>query len=433
MKLTQKLVIATLIVLAVLTSATGIVASRLQEEKRLDAFVQGATERHADLRNLLAAELGRAGEDDPKAMAAVVESFITDLAGNRDALPGFGLYTESGGEIWGGAHWDEQYGKAQPGYAIDFMSSVEGIAIYSGILLDSEMYCFVSEEPLPYTDPTLFRVMWLLAYAAILIGGCVTVYLVAKLHKAPPAEALPVEEPVVDEVSDGRAFVEMAAHELRQPVAAIQHYADRLGSGTGDDTPDLRKRMTNFIYMEARRVQALPQSLVRLAELSGAAPDLPFVLLDGVLKDAARSVIPEVPEEVDVRLKPGAGVEVKADHDLLAELVRNMILGILNLPPVDNTLWVRWTQEEGNRCRIEVSDREDTPGDNTADRILADSFWSWDPEGIAQQLCERIAAYHGGELTLSCGGDGEGMVLSITLPAKSPAPNETQTESGENA
>ena len=105
---------------------------------------------------------------------------------------------------------------------------------------------------------------------------------------------------VIQDLSEGQRleanqqrFLANAAHELKTPITTILGASELLLTGSEDD-PEVRHRFLNHILSEARRMQRLSETLLRLAR-TGAdlrEPNVEVVDLNGTAREAAERMKP---------------------------------------------------------------------------------------------------------------------------------------------
>lgn len=132
---------------------------------------------------------------------------------------------------------------------------------------------------------------------------------------------------VVRDLSEGRRleerqqrFLANAAHELKTPITTILGAAELLVDD--DESPETRRRFLEHILREARRMERLSGTLLRLARTGydpSRAPDLGVVDLDGVAREAAERVEPLAGSAGVVLRVEGRGGRVEADHEWLEQ------------------------------------------------------------------------------------------------------------------
>jgi signal transduction histidine kinase len=132
---------------------------------------------------------------------------------------------------------------------------------------------------------------------------------------------------VIRDLSEGRRletnqqrFLANAAHELKTPITTIVGASELLLTESEDD-PEVRNRFLNHILSEARRMQRLSETLLRLARTGADLrdPKVEIVDLDGVVGEAARRAEP-LAESSKLGLRvEGRGGRVWADYEWLEQ------------------------------------------------------------------------------------------------------------------
>ena len=131
---------------------------------------------------------------------------------------------------------------------------------------------------------------------------------------------------VIQDLSEGRRleanqqrFLANAAHELKTPITTILGASELLL--TDDEEPEVRHRFLNHIHREARRMQRLSETLLRLARTGTdlREPETEVVDLDGVAREAAERMKPLAESAgLDIHVE-GQGGRVRADHEWLEQ------------------------------------------------------------------------------------------------------------------
>jgi signal transduction histidine kinase len=142
---------------------------------------------------------------------------------------------------------------------------------------------------------------------------------------------------VIRDLSEGRRleanqqrFLANAAHELKTPITTIVAASELLLTGSEDD-PEARRRLADYIHSEARRMQRLSESLLRLARTGADLRDanVELVNLNDVAKEAVERMEPFA-ESAGLAIRvEGSGDPVWADREWLEQtlliVVRNAI------------------------------------------------------------------------------------------------------------
>lgn len=226
-----------------------------------------------------------------------------------------------------------------------------------------------------------------------------------------------------------RQFVADASHELRTPITTIRGYAELYRSGAlqGDDALGEAMRRTE---QEAVRMGSLVDDLLHLARLDQGRPlaqepvDLAELARDAVAD--AHAVAPRRTIVADL-----STATVTGDEPRLRQVVTNLVTNALVHAP-EATLTVRVTVEPGTAV-LEVVD--DGPGmaEADADRAM-ERFYRADSartrhqggSGLGLSIVHATVAAHGGTTTLRS-APGAGTTVRVTLPTRSPDPEDLAT------
>jgi signal transduction histidine kinase len=138
---------------------------------------------------------------------------------------------------------------------------------------------------------------------------------------------------VIRDLSEGRRleanqqrFLANTAHELKTPITTILGASELLLTGSEDD-PEVRRRFLNHILSEARRMQRLSETLLRLARTGTDLrdPNVEIIDLDGVAREAVKR-IETLAESAGLTLQvKGRGKPVWADHEWLEQALLIML------------------------------------------------------------------------------------------------------------
>ncbi len=217
-------------------------------------------------------------------------------------------------------------------------------------------------------------------------------------------------------------FMSAFTHELKTPMTAVIGYADTLRSMQCE--PEQQQRAANYIFSEARRVEALSEKLLQLLGLREQAPALEPLELERVFARARAALGP-------VRCAGGAGVPARAGR---AGAGRRRSAG----GPALQSCAERGPCQAQGRPRVHrLAHGGGRPGrgrDGARHRLggipaaalarVTEPFYMVDKSraragggsGMGLALCEKIAALHGGRLQIES-VEGEGTAVTVRLPA----------------
>lgn len=215
-------------------------------------------------------------------------------------------------------------------------------------------------------------------------------------------------------------FLDLAAHELRTPIAAIAGFAEVLTSGNGPD-PETRARLVGRIWANAREMEELTNQLLDLSRLRAGRVEIKPEAL------ALRGAVEECLERVGAALEDRpVSVEVPADLAALADasafrrILTNLLTNAAKFSdpgtPVSVTAGV-----EGDDVRVAVTDQ----GIGIAPEeqaLIFERFYRADSgshatrgSGVGLAIVGQYVALHGGRIGVDS-TPGSGSTFWFTLP-----------------
>jgi len=212
----------------------------------------------------------------------------------------------------------------------------------------------------------------------------------------------------------------MAAHDLRDSLNSMTLNLELLSRTLGDETPD-----SHVVALQQRCMTALRQELKQLALSIGGALEESRPVTEAVGRVRLTKIIESVAaavrggalrQRVAVRFTPPAHeIDVMGKASELRHAVFNLAANALDVMPEGGTLTFGLSND-GGRAVIAVSD---TGGGVPADMRARvwDLFISSKREGLGLGLhvVKRIAASHGGTVTMDAGAAGT--TVTMCLPA----------------
>lgn len=208
-------------------------------------------------------------------------------------------------------------------------------------------------------------------------------------------------------------FVSAFTHEIKTPMTSILGYSDMLRSGQYSD--EERKMAADYIYHESKRLEELSLKLLALMSLSD---DYTICLSPQSLSEAF-SVFEKSLLQYAQRLSIScASVTVMADTDLLADLLRNLVINALKAS--EDTVKITAELQDSfvlvsvidTGCGISQDDLQHiTEPFYMADKSRARAQ---NGSGMGLALGQKIAALHGTSLHFES-KLGEGTAVSFTL------------------
>ncbi|OFV99176.1 MAG: hypothetical protein A3F68_00525 [Acidobacteria bacterium RIFCSPLOWO2_12_FULL_54_10] len=216
---------------------------------------------------------------------------------------------------------------------------------------------------------------------------------------------------------------EMAAHEIRSPLMAIQGSSELLQRYHLDDAK--REQMTGLIFQESQRMGRLVERFLSAERLTAGEMELRPAPLN--LPALAATVVDQLRAAADrksIQLHCSAnGVEseINADRELLEMAIYNLLTNAIKYCPSGSAVDLILDQ---NPKGIAVQVADNGPGmDKEECRHIFDRFYRTDTAqrsgapgyGLGLFIAREIALHHGGDLTVES-SLGAGSRFTIYLP-----------------
>jgi signal transduction histidine kinase len=237
----------------------------------------------------------------------------------------------------------------------------------------------------------------------------------------------------VREAEEGRSeFIDFVAHELKQPMTAIQGYAKMLALGIGGEPSDTQRQFAQVISANAERMGRLINNLLEVSRLEAGRIVLQLAPVD--MKEIVGEAVAAARAEIEARhhslaidipqdLPPAMG-----DRDRLVQILSNLISNAYKYTPDGGSLritaeWLPGPGVPAEHLRIGVSDS----GIGMSRREVAqvgEKFFRGSHElvrtqpgsGLGISIVEQLITLHGGQLGIESEPD-RGSTFRFTLPA----------------
>ena len=226
-------------------------------------------------------------------------------------------------------------------------------------------------------------------------------------------------------------FIDFVAHELKQPMTAMQGYAKLLTMGVGGQLNDQQKQFVEVINSNVERMGKLVNDLLEISRLEAGRTKLSLapVNLQEVLEETltyTRTEIEARHHAVDVDT-PEDLPRVLGDRERLIQILTNLVSNAYKYTP------------EGGHIRIAVNgqDRPDVPPGHVYVSVsddgigmspqelllLEEKFFRADNDlvrgqpgtGLGVSITRNLVALHGGEFMVES-EPGRGSTFGFTLP-----------------
>jgi PAS domain S-box-containing protein len=220
-------------------------------------------------------------------------------------------------------------------------------------------------------------------------------------------------------------FLAMLAHELRNPLGAIQTAVGVLQIPGGGNGPPLG-RAVEVIDRQVRRMARLVADLLDVSRIAQGKLSVQMETVD--LAEAARTAVEAVSclaAEAGMKTEVAAeSVWVRADPGRLEQVLTNLLTNAVKYTDAGGAVTVT-VGPEGGRAVARVRDT----GVGIAPELLphvfdlfvqANSGRSQAGLGIGLHLVKRLVEFHGGTVGAHSAGPGTGSEFVVRLPAVSP-------------
>ena len=219
-------------------------------------------------------------------------------------------------------------------------------------------------------------------------------------------------------------FLATLSHELRTPLNAVLGYTQMLRSG--NIAEDRRRQVVEIIE---RNAQLLSQLVSDVLDVSSVVTGKLRLRLAGVdLRDIVGSSVEIVQPSADAKgltitiTSPEAALIVRGDADRLHQVFWNLLANAVKFTPRDGRIALTVTRER-NEARVDVTDT----GIGVPPEFLQRLFERFTQVetgsrretgglGLGLALVRYFVEAHGGRVTASSPGEGQGSTFSVLLP-----------------
>jgi signal transduction histidine kinase len=222
------------------------------------------------------------------------------------------------------------------------------------------------------------------------------------------------------------AFLSLAAHELRTPLAVIKGYLSLLEDGTYPVPQETREEAVGTLLAKSQELDSLVEALLTTARLEAGALARAEGSLDAceAVQDAVARIRPRARLEgarIDVRL-PHEDRTVRADRTHVARILDNLLNNALTYSsrPARVAVEVR----SGDPIELAVSDHGPGIAAEHRERVferfhrVEGGGSRFSPGlGLGLAIARDLAVMNGGELVLEETEAGAGSVFVLRLPA----------------
>ncbi len=222
------------------------------------------------------------------------------------------------------------------------------------------------------------------------------------------------------------AFLALAAHELRTPLASAAGLAETIAQQFGRLEPVVVRDLLERILHNHRRLDRLVEDLVDLSTVDGGRLQVSLEpVIVGALLEEAMCRADDGSHPLSCEIAPDLPM-VRADRDRLEQVLTNLLANAAKFSPEFSPISIRARHTDG-MIAIEVADRGPGIPAKPLDRIFEPYYQGEAPLGgrprglgiglyVTRVLCQLM----GGTVAVQS-RPGRGSTFVVTLPAVTPA------------
>ncbi|MEM7041698.1 MAG: ATP-binding protein [Pseudomonadota bacterium] len=210
------------------------------------------------------------------------------------------------------------------------------------------------------------------------------------------------------------------AHDLRTPLARLRAQIETSLIAANEQGRAVSSEELGAALEQINRITGTFDALLRLAQIESGAGREAFASVDlTALLEAVAETFGPVVEDMGQRLSveiEDAG-RIRGDHDMLIQLLANLIQNALRHGADDQTITLR--VHGSHLC---VSDQGPGITLDEREKVLrtlyrGEKTRQGDGFGLGLSLVRAIAELHGADLSLADGPDGHGLSVSLQFPS----------------
>ncbi len=219
------------------------------------------------------------------------------------------------------------------------------------------------------------------------------------------------------------------AHEMRTPVATLEGYLEGIQDGVVQSDDETVAVLLHQVARLARLAQDI--ALVTTAEEGRLSMHRRLVSVDDLVGTAVRLASGRY-AAAGVRLTAqiadaAAGTVVEVDQDRIGQVLTNLLDNALRHTPAGGRVAVR-VEKHQERVLLQVTDDGEGIGAEHLGHVF-ERFYRADSardrahggSGIGLAIARSITRAHGGDVTVSSAGQGQGATFTVELPIRTAA------------
>ena len=225
-------------------------------------------------------------------------------------------------------------------------------------------------------------------------------------------------------ILDHRRLIGDVAHELRSPLARLRVALELGRDGSSEEIDSAHQRIGREVERMNRLIgQALDLSRLESGTRGPAENGDLAAMLEALVADARFEA---TPRRIEIRLLRSGSLPIRAELDLLASAIENVLRNAVRHAPEASVIDVELRRDDaGARTLLRIRDRGPGVADADLPRLFEPFFrtaearqHSGDGSGIGLAIARRAITRAGGHIIAGNAADG-GLEVLIDLPLRS--------------
>lgn len=219
-----------------------------------------------------------------------------------------------------------------------------------------------------------------------------------------------------------RSFAYSISHDLKSPANTLEMLLERVSNDSQSDFSEQTRVFLEHGRNTVSRMQKIIEEVLVYTRSIGRELKLASVDLNDVMSATIEDLAADI-EASGAVFETGKLPAVWADETQIRTLFQNLVANAIKFRREDLPPKIAVTAElaaQSGRCQITVADNGIGISQEMQDRIFTlfaklHSHDEYDGAGIGLTLCRRIAANHGGDITV-VSSEGAGAAFTVELP-----------------
>jgi two-component system phosphate regulon sensor histidine kinase PhoR len=226
-------------------------------------------------------------------------------------------------------------------------------------------------------------------------------------------------------------FIDFVAHELKQPMTAVQGYAKLLAMGIGGELSDTQQEFVRIINSNVERMGKLVNDLLEISRLEAGRTELNLapVHLKQVVDETLANTHTEIEarhHRLEFRIAPDLP-PVLGDYGRLVQILTRLVSNAYQYTPDGGTIEIAadgWDDVEAPQGHVLVSVSDTGIGMSPKDIAnLEKQFFRADHDlvhaqpgsGLGVSIARKLVELHGGEFIIES-EPGRGSTFRFSVP-----------------